>query len=130
MYLMMNDCNFSHLLASFWTVPPWLSPLKCLHLRWCGNSCCCVSSSFPTDKLLNWEQERVSMSSIICVAFHWRAGLTGLLCLCWNMKRMKRSSLMIALWGVLEGFGMQMNETNALQTKSECLKQTHLVTSW
>lgn len=37
---------------------------------------------------------------------------------------------MIALWGVLEGFGMQMNEKNALQTKSECFKQTHLVTSW
>lgn len=40
----------------------------------------------PTDKLLNREQERVSTSSIVCVAFHWRAGLAGLL------KQMKRKS--------------------------------------
>lgn len=81
------NVNSTYLLASFWTVPQWLSPLKCLHLRWCGNSCCCVSSSFPTVKLLNREQERISTSSIVCVAFHWRAGLAGLLCVCWNKWR-------------------------------------------
>ncbi|XP_047450537.1 serine/threonine-protein kinase NLK isoform X2 [Mugil cephalus] len=52
----------------------WLNLLKCHHLLWCGNSC------FPMDKLLNSEEESVSTSSsIICVAFHWIAGLQVLL---------------------------------------------------
>ncbi|XP_028274669.1 serine/threonine-protein kinase NLK isoform X1 [Parambassis ranga] len=73
----------NQLLSKALSAPQWLSPLKCLHLRWCGNRWCGVSSSsFPTKKLLNWEQESVSMSSVVCVAFHWRGGLTGQLCLC------------------------------------------------
>uniref|UniRef100_A0A8D3DPY8 Mitogen-activated protein kinase n=1 Tax=Scophthalmus maximus TaxID=52904 RepID=A0A8D3DPY8_SCOMX len=55
------------------SAPQLLSPLKCLHLHWCGSSCCCVTSSFPTDKLLNWEQDGISASSLICVACHWSA---------------------------------------------------------
>lgn len=77
----------SHFLASFWSVPQWPSPLRCLHLRWCGNSCCRASSSFLTVKLLKREQARILKSSIVCVAFHWRAGLAGLLCVCRNTWR-------------------------------------------
>ncbi|KAM7413777.1 hypothetical protein PAMA_020917 [Pampus argenteus] len=69
--------TLNQLLSKALSVPQWLSPLKCLHLRWCGNSCCrCMLSPFPTEKLLNWGKKRVSTSSTICVAFHWRAGLT------------------------------------------------------
>ncbi|XP_034722884.1 serine/threonine-protein kinase NLK isoform X2 [Etheostoma cragini] len=34
--------TLNQLLLKALSVPQWLSPLKCLHLHWCGNSCCCV----------------------------------------------------------------------------------------